>query len=86
MWAQMKDITSTLKVFANLKKNLAELQNGDTFYYSVLAKHGVEHANGFKSTKPARAAAREMLEAINAANAPDAPDPNDDKDPGRDTL
>lgn len=73
MFAQMTDIKSTLKVFANLKKNLMSLfgdESGARCYYSALGRQGVEHANEFKSTKPARMAALEMLEAVRAGEQP----------------
>jgi hypothetical protein len=73
MFAQMTDIKSTLKVFANLKKNLMSLfgdDGGARCYYSALGRQGVEHANEFKSTKPARMAALEMLEAVRAGEQP----------------
>ncbi len=71
MFALMKDFKSTLAVFAELKASLMEAIGADSgarLYYGILGKQGVDHANQFKSTKPARAAARELLEALEAAN------------------
>lgn len=70
MFARMTDIKSTLTVFSNLKASLVELigqDAGERIYYTALGKQGVEHANQFKSTKPARLAAREMLDCIREA-------------------
>lgn len=73
MWAMMQDIKSTVAVFQNLKNSLCDQigqDSGARMYYGILGKYGVEHANQFKSTKPARNAARELLEAIRLAQTP----------------
>lgn len=73
MWAQMTDIKSTLAVFSNLKRSLCEAlgtESGERMYYATLGKNGVEHANQFKSTKPARATARDLLVIIQDAQKP----------------
>lgn len=78
MWAKMADIKSTLTVFTNLKQSMIDCMSeapGERAYYEILGKQGVKHANEFKSTRPARTAAREMLETIRAYQEPPAEDP-----------
>lgn len=82
MWSQMTDIKSTLNVFANLKKSLIESMGdapGEREYYSCLSKHGAAHANQFKSTRPARLAAKDMLEVIRAHEGPPS-EPSESED------
>ena len=60
LWARMTNKESTLKVFAELKKNAIDILGeaaGLKGYYGFLGQFGVQHANEFKSTKPARQAA-----------------------------
>lgn len=76
VWARMRDFKATLEVFAELKRDLSEVlgkDSGERLYYGALGRQGVEHANQFKTTRPARLAAQEMVEAIAAAQiAPEA--------------
>lgn len=60
LWAGMTNKESTLKTFAQLKAQAVEILGeaaGLKGYYGFLAQFGVQHANEFKSTKPARQAA-----------------------------
>ena len=61
LWARMNSKDSSLKVFGELKKAcqtvLGEAE-GMKGYYAALARFGVQHANEFKSTKPARDCAK----------------------------
>lgn len=80
LWARMRDIKSTIEVFGELKKDLIEAldkEAGERVYYGILGKHGVDHANQFKSTKPARNAARDLLDAVKDANTPPVADLSD---------
>ena len=56
MWARMTSKESSLKVFAELKDACKKVigEGGESSYYQVLGRFGVQHANEFKSTKPAR--------------------------------
>jgi hypothetical protein len=92
LWAVMTNKESTLKTFAQLKAQCIEVlgkEAGEKGYYGFLAQFGVQHANEFKSTKPARQAAaaifvrlrevfddlqREKAEAEKNATSPAADD------------
>ena len=56
LWARMTSKESSLKVFAELKDACKKVigEGGESSYYQVLGRFGVQHANEFKSTKPAR--------------------------------
>ena len=80
LWARMTSKESSLKVFAELKDACKKVigEGGDSSYYQVLGRFGVQHANEFKSTKPARECAAfifSRLKEIQAdqAGVPDAP-------------
>lgn len=80
LWARMTSKESSLKVFAELKDACKKVigEGGESSYYQVLGRFGVQHANEFKSTKPARECAAfifSRLKEIQAdqAGAPDAP-------------
>ena len=77
LWARMRDIRTTLEVFAELKAQLTKAYGDDEgphVYYAALTRQGVEHANQFKSTKPARIASKEMLESLTKRPAPSSVD------------
>ena len=55
--ARMNSKESSLKVFGELKEACVKVlgkEAGESSYYQVLGRYGVQHANEFKSTKPAR--------------------------------
>jgi phage recombination protein Bet len=88
--ARMNSKESSLKVFGELKASCVTVlgkEAGESSYYQVLGRYGVQHANDFKSTKPARDCAAFIftsLKQIQAAAAaeqagvPDAPPVTDE--------
>lgn len=72
--AMLNDMATTagaLKVFAKLKDGLGVClgkEAGERKYYQLLGSHGVEHENEFKSSGPAKACAKEMLNVISTAD------------------
>ena len=57
LWARMNSKESSLKVFGELKASCVTVlgkEAAESSYYQVLGRYGVQHANEFKSTKPAR--------------------------------
>ncbi len=65
----MVDKFSSLDVFKRLKAELIRklgVEKGGQAYYGVLGKHGVEHADEFKSSKPTQACAAELIEMVEA--------------------
>lgn len=71
--AEMHDKFSSLEVFGKLKKELTRklgVKDGEKAYYGTLGKHGVEHADEFKSLKPTHACAAELIEMVDALEGP----------------
>lgn len=64
LWGRMTSIQSVCDVMAELKAAISDLTGSERPYYEILAKHGVEKANQFKSTRPARLCARALWEYI----------------------
>ncbi len=80
--ARIVDMKSMIAVLAELRKDLSDLMGSESAartYYSELERHGVKHANEFKSTKPARDVAvafhrmlRDGSRPVDAVDAVDA--------------
>ena len=71
--AEMTDKFSSLDVFKKLKSELVRqlgVKDGEKAYYGTLGKHGVEHADEFKSLKPTHACAAELIEFVDALSGP----------------
>ena len=82
MGADDKQRERSLKVFAELKDACKKVigEGGESSYYQVLGRFGVQHANEFKSTKPARECAAfifSRLKEIQADQAKPADQPTD---------
>jgi phage recombination protein Bet len=79
--ARMNSKESSLKVFGELKEACVKVlgkEAGESSYYQVLGRFGVQHANEFKSTKPARECAAFIFTRLkemqaDQAQTPDAP-------------
>jgi hypothetical protein len=77
----MNSKESSLKVFGELKEACVKVlgkEAGESSYYQVLGRFGVQHANEFKSTKPARECAAFIFTSLkqiqaDQAQTPDAP-------------
>ena len=65
--ARMISREATAKVFAELKQSCITVlgaEAGEKGYYGILARHGVQHANEFKSTGPAKEAAKYIFTTL----------------------
>ncbi len=71
MYDHMTSIAKTCEVFKSLKDRMVQVMGpaGESEYYRLLKTAGVSHANEFKTTKPAKEAARRMWESIQQAEA-----------------
>ena len=73
--ARMNSKESSLKVFGELKASCVQVlgkEAGESSYYQVLGKYGVQHANEFKSTKPARECAAFIFTSLKQIQAEQA--------------
>ena len=57
LWARIGSKESALKVYAELKEACVKVlgkEAGESSYYQILGRYGVQHANEFKTQKPVR--------------------------------
>ena len=83
LWARMGSRESALKVYAELKEACVKVlgkEAGESSYYQILGRYGVQHANEFKTQKPVRECAAFIftrLKEIQAEQAKPAEQPTD---------
>jgi hypothetical protein len=55
-----------IEEFARLKEAITQAagDQGETAYWEILRRHGVENCSQFKSSQPARLCAKELFQAI----------------------
>lgn len=73
LWRRMgTKLNTACDVFAELRKDLAELSGDDAAYYHILGKHQMAHANDIKKVglTVGRQCARDLLGAIQNLQAP----------------
>lgn len=75
IWGRIKDIATTVIELQALRDRLAVASspdNAEATYRIVLARHGAEKSNQFRSTAPARKAAHDLWNEIQQAEANNA--------------
>jgi hypothetical protein len=66
IWKRMCSPRGVIEEFARLKEAITQAAGpqGETEYWEILRRHGVENSGQFKSSQPARLCAKELFQAI----------------------
>jgi len=66
IWKRMCSPRGVIEEFARLKEAITQAKGaqGETGYWEILRRHGVENSSQFKSSQPARLCAKELFQAI----------------------
>jgi hypothetical protein len=66
IWKRMCSPRGVIEEFARLKEAMTQAAGGEgeTGYWEILRRHGVENSSQFKSSQPARLCAKELFQAI----------------------
>src|SRR4029077_507887 len=66
IWKRMCSPRGVIEEFARLKEAITQAAGaqGETEYWDILRRHGVENSSQFKSSQPARLCAKELFQAI----------------------
>jgi hypothetical protein len=66
IWKRMCSPRGVIEEFTRLKEAITQAAGaqGETEYWEILRRHGVENASQFKSSQPARLCAKELFHAI----------------------